>query len=45
MVQSALSLGSGLWQPITTVITVNPAVFSVSLSTINAARFFRLRKP
>lgn len=46
MVQSALSPGAGsLWQPITEVVTINGALFSVSVSTTNAARFFRLRKP
>jgi len=46
MVESALSLDApGVWQPITNVVTVNGASFSVSVNTTNAARFFRLRKP
>jgi len=46
MVESALSLEAGsLWRPFTNVVTVNGAVFSVSVSTTNAAQFFRLRKP
>src|SRR5439155_10491621 len=46
MVESALSLNApGLWQPFTNVVTMNGAVFSVSVSTTNAARFFRLHKP
>ncbi len=45
-VESALSLGAGsLWRPFTNVITVNGAVFSVSVSTANATQFFRLLKP
>ena len=44
MVESALSLGApSLWQPITNVVT--GTVFSVSVSTTNVARFFRLHKP
>ena len=46
MVESALSLDAGsLWRPFTNVVTVNGAMFSVSVSTTNAAQFFRLRKP
>src|SRR6266705_3139593 len=46
MVESALSLNApSLWQPITNVVAVNGAVVSVSISTTNAARFFRLHKP
>jgi hypothetical protein len=46
MVESVLSLNAGsLWRPFTNVVTVNGAVFSVSVSTTNAAQFFRLRKP
>src|SRR5436190_9330269 len=46
MVESALSLDAGsLWRPFTSEVTVNGAVFSVSVSTTNAAQFFRLRKP
>ena len=46
MVESALSLDAGsLWKPVTNVVTVNGDVFSVSVSTTNAAQFFRLRKP
>ena len=45
MVESAFSLDApGLWQLITNAVTVNGAVFSVSVSTTNAAQFFRLRK-
>jgi len=45
-VQSALSLGSpSLWQPFTNAVTVNGALFNVSVSTTNSARFFRLRRP
>src|SRR2546430_15133643 len=46
MVESALSLEAGsLWRPFTNVVTVNGAVYSVSVSTTNATQFFRLRKP
>ena len=46
MVQSALNLAAGsFWQAVPNVVTVNGAVFSVSVSTTNTARFFRLRKP
>lgn len=46
MVESALSLESGsLWRPFTNVVTVNGAGYSVSVSTTNVARFFRLRNP
>jgi len=45
-VESVLSLDApSLWQPISNVVTVNGAVFSVSVSTTNAAQFFRLHKP
>jgi len=45
-VQSALSLGApSLWQQFTNPVTVNGALYSVSVSTSNAARFFRLRRP
>ena len=46
IVESALSLEAGsLWRPFTNVVTVNGAVYSVSVSTTNATQFFRLRKP
>ena len=46
MVESALSLeASSLWQPIINGVTTNGALFSLSVSTTNAARFFRLHKP
>jgi hypothetical protein len=45
-VESALSLDApSLWQPMTNGVTVNGAVFGVSVSTTNAAQFFRLHKP
>jgi hypothetical protein len=45
-VLSALGLGAPtLWTPFTNVVTVNGTVFSVSVTTTNAAQFFRLRKP
>ncbi|HKX63068.1 MAG TPA: hypothetical protein VJS65_14510 [Verrucomicrobiae bacterium] len=44
-VVSALSLDSGLWQLFNNPVTVNGALFSVSVSTTNDAQFFRLRKP
>lgn len=45
-VESALHLdASSLWQPVTNGITVNDAVFSVLVSTSDAAQFFRLRRP
>ncbi len=45
-VESVLSLdASSLWQPITNVVIANDAVFSVLVSTSDAAQFFRLRKP
>jgi len=44
-VESALSVNApSPWQPVTNVVT-NGAVFSVAVSTTNAARFFRLHKP
>src|SRR3989440_1309857 len=44
MVESALSLEAGsLWRPFTSVVTVNGADYSVSVSTTNATQFFRLR--
>jgi hypothetical protein len=44
--ESALSLDAGtVWSPITSLVIVNGAVFSVSVSTANGAEFFRLRKP
>jgi len=46
MVESVLSLNAGsLWHPISNAISVNGAVFSVSVSTTNAVQFFRLHKP
>ena len=46
MEESTLSLDAGsLWSPIPNVVTVNGAVFSVSISTTNAVQFFRLHKP
>jgi hypothetical protein len=46
MVESALSLDApSLWQPIINEVTINGAIFSVSVSTTNAAQFFRLHKP
>ena len=46
LVESVLSLDApSLWQPITNVVTINGAVFSVSASTTNAVEFFRLREP
>jgi len=46
MVEGALSLHApNLWQPITNGVTVNVAVFNVSVGTTNAAQFFRLHKP
>src|SRR5262245_39089926 len=45
-VESLLSIGPPqLWQPVTNEFTVNGALFTVSVSTTNAARFFRLHKP
>src|SRR5205807_9679790 len=45
VVENALSLDDpSLWQPTPNVVTVNGAVFSISVSTTNAAEFFRLRK-
>jgi len=44
--ESSLSLNAGsIWSPITNGITMNGSVFSVSVGTTNAARFFRLHKP
>lgn len=46
MVESALSLvAPNLWEPFTNAVTVNGTLFSVSISTTNAALFFRLHKP
>src|ERR1043166_6105924 len=46
LVESVLSLDPpSLWQPITNVVTINGALFSVSARTTNPAQFFRLRKP
>ena len=46
MVESVFSLNAPrLWQPLTNVVTVNGANFNVSVSTANATRFFRLRRP
>jgi len=46
LVESALSLGGGSrWTPLTNEVSVNGAVFSLSVSTTNATQFFRLRKP
>jgi hypothetical protein len=46
IVQNAPRLGfSALWLPIANPVTVNGTNYSVSVSTTNAARFFRLRKP
>jgi hypothetical protein len=44
-VQSSLSLAPSVWQPFTGAVTVNGTNFGVSVSTTNAARFFRLRRP
>jgi len=45
-VQSAPSLGAPLlWQPFNNPVTINGAVFNVSVGTTNSARFFRLRRP
>jgi hypothetical protein len=45
-VLSALGLGAGsFWSSFTNAVTVNGAVYSVSVGTTNAAQFFRLRKP
>jgi len=45
MVESALGIDApSLWQPITNVVNVNGAVFSVSVRATNAAQFFRLHK-
>jgi hypothetical protein len=46
MVESVFSLNSPrLWQQVTNGVTVNGANYNVSVSTTNATRFFRLRKP
>ncbi len=45
VVQSALSLGSGLWQAFSGAVTVNGTNYNVSVGTTNPARLFRLRKP
>jgi hypothetical protein len=46
MAQSAPGLGvPSLWQPITSVVTVNSGFYTATVSTTNSARFFRLRKP
>jgi len=46
MLESALGLGAGsLWRPFTNLVAVNGSDFSASVSTTNAAQFFRLRKP
>jgi hypothetical protein len=43
---SALGLGAGsLWSPFTNTVTVNGAVYSISVGTTNAVQFFRLRQP
>jgi hypothetical protein len=45
-VQSAPGLGSpSLWQQFTNPVTVNGPLYNVSVSTTNAGRFFRLRRP
>ena len=44
-VESLLSVGPPqLWRPVTNQITLNGALFNVSVSTTNAAQFFRLHK-
>jgi len=44
-VESLLSVGPPqLWRPVTNQITANGALFNVSVSTTNAAQFFRLHK-
>ena len=46
IVVSALSLAvPSPWQPFSNAVTVNGTMFSVSVSTTNTARFFRLHKP
>jgi hypothetical protein len=36
---------SSMWQPITNVVTVNGAGFSVSVNATDTTRFFRLHRP
>jgi hypothetical protein len=46
IVQNAATLASpSLWLPISNPVTVNGTNYTVSVSTTNAARFFRLRRP
>jgi hypothetical protein len=44
-VQSTLGLGVPVWQLFNNPVTVNGALYNVSVGTTNSARFFRLRRP